>query len=103
MKLIPKQSFGVSSSQYMFKKKHELKEVKEYSKLFSEVRNEISKVVVGQEKVIEEVKDYKLPEKKEERVEFMRKTRLEIDKNKKLVKIAAEVKSLCSKFPFYPE
>src|SRR3989344_4521931 len=53
MKLIPKQSFGVSSSQYMFKKKHELKEVKEYSKLFSEVRNEISKVVVGQEKVID--------------------------------------------------
>jgi len=64
---------------------------------------EMVKIATWINMVIEEVKNYKLPEKKEERAEFMRKVRLEIDKNKKLVKIAAEVKSLCSKFPFYPE
>ena len=78
-----------------------LKKIESGNKRLKE--KEMVKIATWINMVIEEVKNYKLPEKKEERAEFMRKVRLEIDKNKKLVKIAAEVKSLCSKFPFYPE
>lgn len=37
----------------MFKKQHELKGVKEYQKLFSDIKQEVAKVVVGQENVID--------------------------------------------------
>lgn len=60
---------------------------------------EMKKIAGWINEVIEEVKDYKLPDNKGERIEFMRKVRRETLKNKKLLKIAHEVKSLCSKFP----
>lgn len=49
--------------------------------------------------VFEEVKNYKLPDEKEKRQEFMRNFRKEIEKNKKLLKIAGEVKKFCRAFP----
>jgi len=56
---------------------------------------------------IEEAKGYILPETngfdkltiKEARIEFMKKFRSEVIKNKKLLRIAKEVKYLCSQFP----
>lgn len=49
--------------------------------------------------VIAEVSHYRLPEKKEERGAFLKKSRIELAKNKMLLKIASNVKALCSKFP----
>jgi hypothetical protein len=48
---------------------------------------------------VEEVKGKRLPNVKEERIEFMKKFRKEVVENKKLLAIAREVKSLCQKFP----
>lgn len=50
--------------------------------------------------VITLVSQYRLPEKKEERAAFMKKTRLELTQMKRLQEIAKEVKTLCHKFPF---
>lgn len=60
---------------------------------------EMEKVANWMSRVIKEVKDYKLPSTKEKRTEFMKKFRREVFKNKNLLKIAEEVKSLCRKFP----
>lgn len=49
--------------------------------------------------VIDEVKSYRLPTVKEERSAYIKKTRAELSRNKKLLKIAREVKILCSRFP----
>ncbi len=48
---------------------------------------------------IKEVEGYSLPVDKQERIEFMKKFRSEVAKNKTLLQIAKEVKALCSKFP----
>jgi glycine hydroxymethyltransferase len=49
--------------------------------------------------VIEEVTHYQLPENKEERSRFMKKTRIDLTQNIALNKIAADVKKLCKLFP----
>src|SRR3990167_7180 len=48
---------------------------------------------------IDEIKNEKLPTEKEKRADFMRNFRQRVAKNKKLLQIAAEVKTLCNKFP----
>jgi len=50
-------------------------------------------------KVINHVKDEKLPKEKDKKSEFMKKYRIKIRKDKFFKTIASEVKSLCSKFP----
>jgi len=58
-------------------------------------------------RAVEEVKGEELPSAngfdklttREERIEFMKKFRSDVAKNKKLLQIAKEVKTLCSKFP----
>ena len=49
--------------------------------------------------VVDHVKDEKLPEVKEQRMEFIKSFRLKIAKDKFLKSIASEVKSLCNSFP----
>jgi glycine hydroxymethyltransferase len=53
--------------------------------------------------IISEVKDYEMPEDKDERNEAIEKFRKEIVANKKLKKIKEEVVELCKKFPIYSE
>ncbi|OGH30440.1 MAG: serine hydroxymethyltransferase [Candidatus Levybacteria bacterium RIFCSPHIGHO2_12_FULL_37_9] len=60
---------------------------------------EMVKVADFINRAVEEVKNIVLPSVREERIEFMKKFRLDVAKNKKLLQIAREVKSLCSKFP----
>ena len=60
---------------------------------------EMIKVADFINRAVEEVKDTTLPADKKERIEFMKKFRSDVAKNKKLLQIAREVKSLCSKFP----
>jgi glycine hydroxymethyltransferase len=60
---------------------------------------EMVKIAEFINRAVEEVKGVELPETREKRIEFMKKFRLEIGKNKKLLEIAKEAKVLCSKFP----
>lgn len=60
---------------------------------------EMIKVASWINRVIEDVKDKQMPIDKEKRIEFVRKFRSEVVKNKKLLAITAEVETLCSKFP----
>jgi len=60
---------------------------------------EMVKVASWINRAIEEVKGYTLPVDKQERIEFMKKFRGEVAKNKKLLEIEKEVKTLCSNFP----
>jgi glycine hydroxymethyltransferase len=53
--------------------------------------------------VINEVKDYYMPDDKDARSEAIQKFRKEIVKNQKIKKIKKEVVELCKKFPLYPE
>ena len=48
---------------------------------------------------IEEIKSEKLPQEKEQRSEFLRNFRNRVAKNNNLLKIAAEIKALCQKYP----
>lgn len=50
--------------------------------------------------VVEQVKDKKLPEQKDERSKYFSSLKKELAKDKKLLEIADEVKSFTSKFPF---
>jgi len=50
-------------------------------------------------KVIEHVKPFKLPQKQETRSNFLKAFRGKIEKDKFLLQIAIEVKTLCQKFP----
>lgn len=59
---------------------------------------EMKKIAAWINEVIEEIAPAQLPEK-EERKEYWKKVRLEIDKNKKIQSIAKEIKILCSSFP----
>ncbi len=49
--------------------------------------------------VLEEIKDYRLPEEKTERAGYIKKFSEDMAQNQKLASIKAEVKELCSKFP----
>ena len=60
---------------------------------------EMVKVASWINRAVDEVKGYTLPIDKEARIEFMKKFRSDVAKNKKLLQISKEVKSLCSKFP----
>ena len=53
--------------------------------------------------VVKLVEKNRLPENKEERVEYLKKFRLELQSKEEIKKIRGEVSSLCSKFPLYPE
>jgi glycine hydroxymethyltransferase len=60
---------------------------------------EMGKIGAWMAEVIKEAAKYQLPTDKEERREFMKKARVELSSNKKLLAIAKEVKVLCNKFP----
>ncbi len=49
--------------------------------------------------VVSEVSHYRLPEAKDKRSAFMKRVRIELETNKKLLAIAQEVIALCAKFP----
>lgn len=49
--------------------------------------------------VIRHVSHYRLPEEKEKRVEFIKKVKKELEKDRKLLQIRSQIKFLCSKFP----
>lgn len=57
------------------------------------------KVAEWIERAVEEVKDERLPDEKEARTEFMRSFRTKVWKNKNLLKIGQEVKTLVAKKP----
>ena len=48
---------------------------------------------------IKEVSDARLPATKEERLEYLKKFREQVSKNKNLAKIRADIKTLCTHFP----
>ena len=52
--------------------------------------------------VIKEVKDFNLPDNKEERAKYLKKFKETIKKNKKIASIKNEVVGLCKRFPLYP-
>lgn len=60
---------------------------------------EMEKIASWINQVIEEIKNEKLPEEKEARNEFMKDFKRHVVKNKNLLAIFAEVKSLTQKFP----
>ena len=60
---------------------------------------EMVKIAEWFSEAIDEVKNYQLPKSKEERSEFWKKFKKDIYKNKKLLTIAKEVKTLTAKFP----
>lgn len=60
---------------------------------------EMVKIAKWFKMVIEEVQDTKLPQQKEERSKYFSNLKKELLRNPELLKIAHEVKSLCSKFP----
>jgi len=53
--------------------------------------------------VIQEVKDYEMPDDKDARNEAIEKFKKEIAMNKKIKKIKEEVVELCKRFPLYPD
>ena len=60
---------------------------------------EMVKIAKWMSQAIDAVKDEKLPKDREKRSNFVKAFRTRADRNKKLLKIAAEVKSLTAKFP----
>lgn len=62
---------------------------------------EMVKIAGWINETIEEVKDVKLPNDREKRSEVWKEFKLKVAKNKNLLKIAKEVKTLCAKFPIY--
>ena len=60
---------------------------------------EMKKTAAWINQVIDEIRNEKLPDAKEKRAEFIKEFKIRITKNKKLLQIANEVKSLCTKFP----
>ena len=49
--------------------------------------------------VVQETKEYRLPETKEERIAYLKQFKKDIAENQKLMDIKKQVKELCSKFP----
>jgi glycine hydroxymethyltransferase len=60
---------------------------------------EMAKIAAWINMAIQEVSNQMLPNDKDARKEFFKKFRGEIGKNKKLLRIAKEIKTLCRKFP----
>lgn len=60
---------------------------------------EMTKIAAWINEVVQEVKSEKLPDQKEKRASFVRDFRSRVAKNKKLLQIAQEVKTLCQKYP----
>jgi glycine/serine hydroxymethyltransferase len=60
---------------------------------------EMKKIAAWIAEVVNEVKNEKLPEEKEKRSDFVKAFRARADKNKRLLAIASEVKSLTKNFP----
>ena len=60
---------------------------------------EMKKIAEWINAAIDEVKAEKLPEVKEKRADFVRDFKTRVAMNKKLLKIAQEIKSICIKFP----
>ncbi|MBI3485571.1 serine hydroxymethyltransferase [Candidatus Daviesbacteria bacterium] len=60
---------------------------------------EMVKIASWMNQVIDEVAGNELPEDKEKRLEVWRKFKTEVVKNKKLLRIAKEVKIFCQKYP----
>lgn len=52
--------------------------------------------------IIEAVKQYQLPESKDERAPYIRQFKQEISKSKIIQRVRGEVLELCSRFPLYP-
>jgi len=52
-------------------------------------------------KVINEVKNYEMPDEKEKRVEVLKKFREEIEKNETIKEVRQDVIELCKRFPLY--
>ncbi len=52
---------------------------------------------------IGEIKKYRLPETKEERIENLRKVKAELRASEKLKSVRSRVLELCGRFPLYPE
>jgi len=62
---------------------------------------QMRQIAVWITEVIKEIESYELPEDKDERVEFLKNFKIEMEQNKKLKEIKKEVKELCKKFPAY--
>lgn len=62
---------------------------------------EMRKIATWMNEVIIEASNNPMPDNKEGRKIFWKKFRQEVSKNKKLLKISGEVKTLCSKFPLF--
>ena len=60
---------------------------------------EMEKIAIWINAAIAEVKAEKLPKVKEKRAEFIKNFKTRVTKNRKLLKIAQEVKAFCSRFP----
>ena len=60
---------------------------------------DMRKIAAWINQTIEEIKDEELPDDRKKRAEFIKDFRYRIVKNKKLLQIAQEVKSLCQKYP----
>lgn len=63
--------------------------------------NDMKKIASWISEAIEAVRGEKLPSDKMDRREFMKKYKVSVQKNKKLLKISAEVGKLTSKYPVY--
>lgn len=53
--------------------------------------------------VVKEIKNYRLPETKEERKEYLKKFNIDIKKNRNIKEIQNKVIELCKQFPLYPD
>lgn len=60
---------------------------------------EMVKIAAWINMAVEEVRHYELPSDKQKRLEYFKKFKQEVWKNKKLLAIAREVKEFCKKFP----
>jgi glycine hydroxymethyltransferase len=49
--------------------------------------------------VLQEIKGYKLPETREERIQYLKQFRKDIAENQKLKEVKQQIKELCNKFP----
>jgi glycine hydroxymethyltransferase len=65
--------------------------------------DEMQKIGKWMADVINEVKDYNLPDDKEERKEYLAKFASEIKGNEVINRVRDEIVELCSKFPLYPD
>lgn len=60
---------------------------------------EMEKIAAWVVEVVKEVKDLRLPEDKDARIEYVKTFKKEVVKNKKLLSIAEDVKKFCKRFP----